>query len=470
MSDMPPLLAPEERVLSTLNADGSRRRLRPRPSPGKFQRARQWVAYTLMGIFFAIPYVRIAGRPLLLLDLPDRQFTLVGVTFLPTDTLLFMLLALALAFTIFFVTAMFGRVWCGWACPQTVYLEFLFRPIERWIEGGAHGSAEMDRQGGLPPRRVLKLVIYGGLALFLAHTFLAYFVPVSALAQWMRRSPVDHPISFFVAIGTTALIWCDFAWFREQTCLVACPYGRLQSVLLDRRSLIVGYDVLRGEPRKKGVKERGAGFGDCIDCRMCVLTCPTGIDIRDGLQMECIHCTQCADACDTVMTKIGKPTGLIRYGSRDGFAGLASGWVRARVLVYPLAVVVALGAFVWQLAARAPSDVTLLRPSGAPFTLEPDGSVMNQVRLRITNRTEQSESYGVALDAPASVRLLAPAAPLAVPPGEARSALALVLAPRATFAAGLESVTFRVTDGRGRGRAFPWRLMGPTDAAPGGQP
>ena len=473
MSDMPLLLAPEERVLSTLNADGSRRWIRPRPSPGKFQRARQWVAYGLMFVFFVIPYLRIHGRPVILLDLPARQFTLLGTTFLPTDTLLFMLLALALAFTIFFVTAMFGRVWCGWACPQTVYMEFLFRPVERWLEGGAHGSAEMDRKPGLPLRRAIKLGIYAVLALFLAHTFLAYFVPVAELAQWMRRSPVQHPVSFFIAIGTTAMIWFDFAWFREQTCLVACPYGRLQSVLLDRRSLIVGYDPTRGEPRRKGIKDRPATAGDCIDCRMCVLTCPTGIDIRDGLQMECIHCTQCADACDAVMTKIGKPIGLVRYGSRDAFAGVQSGWLRTRVLIYPVAIVAALAVFSWQLAARGASDVTLVRASGMPFTLEPDGSVMNQVRVRITNRSERPERFAVALDGGSSARLLAPAGPVDVPPGEARSAIALVLAPRAAFTGGLKSVTFRVSDASGRTRAVPWRLMGPEDTLPavsGGRP
>jgi cytochrome c oxidase accessory protein FixG len=466
VSDLPILLAPEERVLSTLNADGSRRWIRPRPSPGKFQRARQGVAYGLMFVFFVIPYLRIFGRPVILLDLPARQFTLLGTTFLPTDTLLFMLLALTLAFTIFFVTAMFGRVWCGWGCPQTVYMEFLFRPIERWLEGGAHGSAGMDRQKGLPLRRAIKLGIYAVLALFLAHTFLAYFVPVAVLAQWMHRSPVQHPISFFVAIGTTAAIWFDFAYFREQTCLVACPYGRLQSVLLDRKSLIVGYDAMRGEPRRKGIKDRPSTAGDCIDCRMCVLTCPTGIDIREGLQMECIHCTQCADACDAVMTKIGKRVGLVRYGSRDAFAGLKSGWLRTRVLLYPVAIVAALAVFTWQLAVRGATDVTLVRASGVPFTLEPDGSVMNQVRVRITNRGEHAQRFAVALENTGPARLLSPSAPIDVPPGEARSAIALVLTPRAAFTDGLDSVTFRVSDAQGHARAVAWRLMGPEDALP----
>jgi cytochrome c oxidase accessory protein FixG len=305
----------------------------------------------------------------MLLDLPRRQFTLFGTTFLPTDTLLVMLLGLGLAFTILFVTALLGRVWCGWACPQTVYLEFLFRPIEHWLEGGAHGAATLDKQGGLAPRRLIKLGIYAVLACFLAHTFLGYFVPVAELAQWVRRSPFEHPVSFLVMAGTTGLVFFDFAYFREQTCLIACPYGRLQSVLLDRRSAIVGYDPRRGEPRMRGIKQRPATAGDCIDCQMCVLTCPTGIDIREGLQMECIHCAQCIDACDAVMTKIGRPRGLIRYGSRDGFAGRAGSFLRPRLIAYPAVLVLAFGLFAWQLGGRSATEVTVLRASTVPFTL-----------------------------------------------------------------------------------------------------
>ncbi len=243
------------RVLSTLNEDGSRRWLRPKLSVGAFFRKRRVVAYALMVVFFLIPYLRMNGRPLVLLDVPHRQFTLFGYTFLPTDTLLFMLLLISIAIGIFLLTALFGRVWCGWACPQTVYMEFLFRPIERFFEGGRSGSMALDKRPGLHPRRLAKNAVYVLLALFLAHTFLAYFVGIDQLVQWVRQSPFEHPTSFLIMAGTTAAIFFDFGWFREQTCLVACPYGRLQSVLLDRQSVIVGYDVLRGEPRTHKVKD-----------------------------------------------------------------------------------------------------------------------------------------------------------------------------------------------------------------------
>jgi cytochrome c oxidase accessory protein FixG len=455
-----PVLAPE-RVLSTLNADGSRRWLRPRPSPGRFHRWRRAVAYGLMLIFLVIPYLRIGGRPAMLFDLPRREFSLFGTTFLATDTLLFMLLFVSAVIALFFLTALAGRIWCGWGCPQTVYMEFLFRPLERWIEGGPRGSQELDRAGGLHPRRLLKVLIYAGFALFLAHTFLAYFVAPAELLQWMRRSPVEHPSSFFVMLGTAALILFDFAYFREQTCLVACPYGRLQSVLLDRRSVIVGYDTRRGEPRMKGVKERPAGAGDCIDCRLCVLTCPTGIDIREGLQMECIHCTQCMDACDAVMARIGKPAGLIRYSSRDELEGRRTSLLRPRVVIYPAALAVTLGLFAWGLAARAAPDVSLLRGAGAPYALEPGGSVVNQVRIKITNRGRQDRAYGIELAGVAGASLIAPQNPFPVGAGKSLTTSVFVVAPRAAFPRGERPVTFRLSDGTRWRADFAFRLVGP---------
>jgi cytochrome c oxidase accessory protein FixG len=453
------------RVLATLNADGSRRWIRPKPAHGAFWRERRAVAYGLMVLFLAIPHFRLRGKPLMLLDLPRREFTLFGTTFLPTDTLLLMLLGISLLIGIFLLTALFGRVWCGWACPQTVYMEFLFRPIERWAEGGWNQSRVFDTQRRhFHPRRLAKYAIYAVLALVLAHTFLAYFVGTEAIARWVRLSPAEHPTPFAVMAITTGLVFLDFTWFREQTCLVACPYGRLQAVLLDRQSLIVAYDPNRGEPRgHRAHGEDASALGDCVDCGACVLTCPTGIDIRDGLQMECIHCTQCADACDAVMEKVGKPRGLIRYTSRETLAGHARRLLRPRTVLYPLAFLLFFGSFVVALETKPGADVTVLGAIGAPFTREPDGSVVNQVRVKITNRTRDPQRYAVELLGAEGARVLAPELPLAVTSGStAATSLFVILPPRA-FHDGEARVRFRISDGAGFTTEVAWRLRGPEE-------
>jgi cytochrome c oxidase accessory protein FixG len=451
------------RVLPTLNEDGSRRWIRPKPSHGTYFKARRAVAYGLMLVFFLIPHLRMGGKPLILLDVPRRQFTLFGTTFLPTDTLLLMLLLASIIIAIFLLTALFGRVWCGWACPQTVYMEFLFRPIERWVEGGRSGSLALDKgRRHFAPRRLLKHAIYAVLAVFLAHTFLAYFVGTEALSEWMRRSPAEHPTSFLVMAGTALAVFGDFAYFREQTCLVACPYGRMQSVLLDRQSLIVAYDSTRGEPRMKG-KVRPDGAGDCIDCGACVTTCPTGIDIRDGLQMECIHCTQCADACDEIMTRVNKPKGLIRYSSRELLEGHKRHLIRPRTVLYPLALAVFLGGFTYALATRDAADVTVLGGQGEPFTVQADGRIANQVRVKIANRTNADHDYRIDVAGATEGSVVVPQNPLRVAAGESAVTPLFVLLPRSVFHDGEHRVTVRVSDGAGFATNVAYRLVGPED-------
>jgi cytochrome c oxidase accessory protein FixG len=242
---------------------------------------------------------------------------------------------------------------------------------------------------------------------------------------------------------------------------VACPYGRLQSALLDRRSLIVGYDPRRGEPRVKGVRDRPPGAGDCIDCRMCVLTCPTGIDIRDGLQMECIHCTQCMDACDFVMGRIGKPPGLIRYGSADALAGRPGGRFRSRLVVYPAALALCLGVLGWGLATRTHADVTLLRGLGTPFSVGADGRVVNQVRIKLANRGREDRAYRIAVEDAPAARLVAPINPFPVAAGGMATTSVFVLLPPGEFRGGERTVRFRIADDAGWSEAFRFRLAGP---------
>jgi len=454
------------RVLPTLNEDGTRNWIRPKPSPGRWWQRRRVVAWALMVLFIALPHLRIAGKPAILLDVPRRQFTILGTTFLPTDTLLLMLLLGSVVIAIFLFSALFGRVWCGWACPQTVYLEFLYRPIERWLEGGRSGSLQLDRAGRhFAPRRVLKYVIYLAISLVLGHTFLAYFVGTEALAQWIRLSPYEHPVPFIVMAVTTGLVFTDFTWFREQTCLIACPYGRWQSVLLDRQSMVVSYDYGRGEPRAMP-KDRGAdGAGDCIDCKACVTTCPTGIDIRNGLQMECVHCTQCMDACDAIMDKVGRPRGLIRYATQDALAGKPPRLLRPRVVLYPIALTLFLGGFIATLGLRPDADVTLLRGAGEPFTLEADGTVLNQVRLRLANRSRADHDYIVSvIGLGEEAQVIAPENPLAVRAGELRTTSLFVRLPRSAFEDGRRDITIRIAAGNSFNADYRFNLLGPADA------
>lgn len=458
-----------ERVLATLNVDGSRRWIRPRWTDGRWGRRRRVVAYLLMALFLAVPHLHVNGRPLLLLDVVHREFTVGGVTFLATDTLLLMLLLFSIFIAIFLLTALLGRVWCGWGCPQTVWLEFLFRPIERRLEGGPGGSRRLDAlgwRGQLAPARLGKHAIYLAIAVVLGNTFLAYFVGTGQLAQWVRQDPHEHWVPFAIMAITTGLVMFDFAYFREQTCLVACPYGRIQSALLDRQSLLVAYDAARGEPRGHGAPGVRTGLGDCVDCGACANACPTGIDIRDGFQLECIHCTQCIDACDAIMARVGRPRGLVRYSSREALEGRPTRWLRPRTVLYPVALAAALTGLGLALRARGTAEVTLLRSAGAaPFLELADGRIENQLEVKVVNRNEAPRSYRIALDGAPGAQLIAPENPMAVAPRGRRTMTIFVLAPRALFSRADLPITLRVTDGASFAQDVPSTLLGPSGVA-----
>lgn len=459
-----PAIAPEadELVLSTLNKDGSRRWLRPRVSPGRFLNARRVVGYLLIAIFTLLPHIRIGGKPAIFLDIAHREFTFFGKTLLATDTILLALFIVTTFVSIFLVTALLGRVWCGWGCPQTVYMELVYRPIERLFDGS-------PGRGGAPgkkrtvPRTILKYAVYVAISAFLAHTFLAYFVGTEALAQWVLESPTKHWGGFLVVLLTTALMTFDFAYFREQLCIVACPYGRFQSVMLDRDSLIISYDARRGEPRGRGRARAGGDSerGDCVDCGLCVDTCPTGIDIRDGLKMECIACAQCIDACDRVMTKIKRPRGLIRYSSQARMAGERARVLRPRVILYPLLLVAFGTLFSLALAAKQHASVTLLPRQGLPFTRGGEGEVINRARIKIQNREKTPREFLVELVAEFPVRLVGLDRPVSVGAGRRETVPLTITAPAAAFRGGARPVTIVVTSGDEYRTELPYRLHGP---------
>lgn len=463
------LLVPEEHVLSTLERDGSRRWMYPRLANGYFWHIRRIVGYALIILFVSLPHIKIAGKPAILLDIAHRRFTLFGFTFLPTDTLLLALLMMTIFLTIFLLTAILGRVWCGWACPQTVYMEFVFRPIERFFDGTKGvGGRPPERTAGM--RRTLKYIVYFILSVFLAHTFLAYFVGVERLSRWIQQSPFEHPIPFFIMAGTTVAMMFDFCFFREQLCLIACPYGRFQSVLLDRQSLIVSYDYKRGEPRGHLTKSlpvlSNEKQGDCVDCGACVRTCPTGIDIRKGLQMECIHCTQCIDACDAIMNRLHRPMGLIRYSTQNAIDGRQKSWLRPRLFVYPVLLTVVISAFVITLVNKKSFDVTVLRNFGMPFILAANDEVQNSMRIKLVNRIEKPLAFQLRVADRKDVMLDIKDTQIEVSGGAMVTQPVLITAPAKDFVNGEYDIKLSIQSSDGEERTVSCRLLGPSRPNP----
>jgi len=458
----PPLST--ERVMSTLNQDGTRNWLRPKLAHGHFLRRRRILAWALIGLFVGLPFLQIAGRPAFLIDLVTRELVICGAVFRPSDGLILMLLGLTIVLTVFVLTALFGRVWCGWGCPQTVYLEMVFRPIERWLEGTPAQAARLPR---LHPRRLAKWVTYAALSFVLANVFLAYFVGIARLRLWVLDSPLVHPGGFAVVVAVALLMLGNFGWFREQTCIVACPYGRLQSVLLDRQSLIIGYDARRGEPRGKAKKHLPVigERGDCVDCNACVAVCPTGIDIRQGLQMECIGCAQCADACDQVMDKLHRPPHLIGYTSSDQLAGLPRRVLRARLIVYPALLAIVGSLLVWSVVGRPLAEVTTLRNDGPSFMTLPDGRIASQVRLKIENEEAEPRGYAISLAGAPDAQLRTALAVWTIQPHRAQTIPLLVEAAASSFSNGQRRVHLRIFDDRGFERIVTVTLLGPSEPA-----
>ena len=457
----PALIEAGERVLPTLDHDGKRRWISPKLAKGVLWKYRRVLSYFLMLVFLITPHLRWGGKPLILLDIAHRKFLIFGYQFLPTDTPLLAIAVVATVLVVVFATAVVGRVWCGWACPQTVYLEFLFRPIDRFFTGtvGKGGAPK----GKIPPwKQVARVITYIVLSAIIANSFLAFFVGTDALWEWIQSPPTEHPVPFLVMAVVTVGMVFDFLWFREQFCTVACPYGRFQSVMLDRNSLIVAYDDRRGEPRHKGKKVEARNDGDCVDCNQCVVVCPTGIDIRDGLQMECINCTQCIDACDAVMAKVKLPTGLIRYTSQDSLEGRPYRFWRARTIIYPTIVAVLCVLFVFALDRVTGLNARLLRGAGQPFVM--DGrTVQNSVRLRVVNRTDQPQSYTVEVIDPPDVETRLIEGSLELDPLGTEIAPLMVRFPSyLTSKTGRCSAQFQVRDESGNERVLKMNLIGPS--------
>lgn len=361
---------PEER-LATLDESGKRVYIFPAQVKGLYRRWRTIVQVILVLLFLFLPWVKIGGHQAVLLDISQRRFAIFGLTFWAHDGPLIFFILAALAIGLAFVTAIWGRIWCGWACPQTVFIDGIFRRIEYWVIGSHIKQINLARSlwnGEKIVKYSIVWFLFTVVSLVIAHSFLAYFVEVERLVEMTQHSPYENWTVFLIMAFITAVLLFDFGWFREQFCIIMCPYGRFQSVLMDDDSLTVSYDPRRGEPRR-GTAKPGEAEGDCIDCYRCVMVCPTGIDIRRGLQMECIGCTACIDACDEVMEKIGKPKGLIRYATGNSLKGIRSRVLRPRVVIYSVILVIVLSLLAINVSRREDIVVTILRAQDTPYQI-----------------------------------------------------------------------------------------------------
>lgn len=359
---------PEDR-LATTDEKGSRVYVFPASVKGLYRTLRNSVQAVLIIILLVLPWVKIGGHQALLFDIVERRFSVFGLTFWAHDgPLIFFILAL-LTIGLAFITAVWGRVWCGWACPQTVFIDGVFRRIEYWVIGShikQRNLAKSPWNGEKILRYSVVWTLFTAVSLIVAHSFLAYFVGAGRLVEMTQLNPGENWTVFLVMAFITGVILFDFGWFREQFCIIMCPYGRIQSVLMDENSINVAYDYVRGEPRR-GTANDPSGEGDCIDCFRCVDVCPTGIDIRKGLQMECIACTACMDACDEVMEKVEKPKGLIRYASEHEIDGGSTNFIRPRTIIYSLLLFLVAGGLFFTISNRQEIVITLLRGTDSPY-------------------------------------------------------------------------------------------------------
>lgn len=399
-------------TLGVLDKDGHRLRMYPKAVDGQFYKARTLVGFTLLALLFVMPWVHINGQQFLLFNVLERKAVIFGVMFFPQDLFLFALAMITFVVFVIVFSIAYGRLFCGWVCPQTVFMEMVFRRIEHWIEGDANQQRKLDNAEWTTEKimkKTAKHTLFLLVSFLIANTFLAYLVGSKELLKLVTHSPFEHLTLFLSLLVFTGAFYIVFAKVRELVCIVACPYGRLQSVLLDNKSMVIAYDFVRGEPRGKLKKNTAATAetprqGDCIDCKLCVQVCPTGIDIRNGTQLECINCTACIDACDDVMEKINKPKKLIRYDSIEGITNNKPFGFTKRLASYSVVLVLLVTLLSYFLLTRKPLDVVVMRTQGQLYQEIDSVTVSNLYNVEFVNKTPETIKVWLRVkDVPAKI-------------------------------------------------------------------
>lgn len=391
--------------VSTVDQSGARKWVYPKKPKGKFTNYRDIVTVFLLAVFFVVPFIKLNGNPLLKINIIDREFFIIGQPFYPQDFFILALGAITSLVFIILFTVVFGRIFCGWICPQTIFMEGVFRKIEYWIEGDRNKQIKLANQPWNSEKilkKGLKWFIYTIISLIITHWMFMYIVGYEEVLKIMKGGPIEYPSNFIVMFIFTGLFYFVFAWFREQVCTLVCPYGRLQGVLIDKETINVFYDFKRGENRskwRKGEDRKAAGKGDCIDCNQCVVVCPTGIDIRNGQQLECINCTMCIDACDEVMVKTGLPKGLIRYATQDEIEKEQKFKFTNRMKAYSVVLLALVGFLGYLLNNRGDLEAKFIKPAGSTFFIK-DKKINNTYNYTFLNKTNQDKKVTIKVIKP----------------------------------------------------------------------
>jgi cytochrome c oxidase accessory protein FixG len=389
--------------ISTVDKDGKRVWIYPKKVTGKFTRYRSFVSYSLLALLLSGPFLRIGGEPVLKLNILERQFVIFGQIFWPEDFHIFLIGTLCMMVFVVLFTVVYGRLFCGWVCPQTIFMEFVFRKVEYWIEGDWRDQQSLDRSdwsGRKIFKKASKHLVFFILSAFISNVLLMYIIGSDELLHIVLDDPANHVGGLTAMAVFTGAFYFVYAKFREQVCTTVCPYGRLQGVMMDRNSILVAYDYIRGESRakiKKSEDRKLASKGDCIDCHHCVDVCPTGIDIRNGVQLECINCTLCIDACDSMMRHVGLQEGLIRYSSEEGIAKSQPFKWTKRIIGYTIVLGILLSVFVVMLVTRTDVETIIVRTPGMLFQEVDAQHVQNVYSLKLINKTNRDIPFQLRL-------------------------------------------------------------------------